>query len=919
MTELHIRADARPTRTAIFVLGMHRSGTSALARTLSHLGAALPRHLLPAGLGNETGHWEPELAVRLHDRLLDAAGTSVNDLCGPPGSWFTTEAASGFVDEMQDLFVSEFGDAPLCVLKDPRTALVFPLWRRALQQLDVRCLPVVITRHPVEVARSLAARQTSAAPGQAWPLERGGLLWLRYALAAERYTRDMTRAFCLYPDLLEDWRTVMAQLSHDLGVSWPRPTAAAEADIDAFLSSHLRHQREAGNLDAHQGIWSSLIAPVYDELRRARAGRQPTASPFDAAQQVFDGVCATVRSADVPSDADVPAPDAVPPAVTREHTRGRKRLGLVGTAFRRSGHGDGGGHLRGIVDGATKAGYHVTLVDAYSRPNRGDAVPDSPAALASLDVQHGAPCTPPLEPGYLRSTVALFRHLRAQEFDAILFQDRDGLAFASIIARQCGLAFEKTAIGVVAFGSSRWLRECDHQFPASLVTIATEYLEQQAIALADVVILPSRDVAEWMSRAGWKPRTTYQLPEPSELTAPDASADVWATVLQRLDTAEPRSVDVRASGPAPHDVTVVITTFEQPALLDQNLEALTRQTDREFSVVVVDDGSRSEAAVHYLSDVEDKYRALNLRVIRQENRYLGAARNAGIRAATTEFVILLDDDNVAFPEMVGTLRRAICAAEADVVTCGIRHFHDTTGRPPADMSGRGPDQLFSAGPLLLGAVHNCLGDASGIYRKAVFDAVGYFHEVNGAIFEDWQLHLRVVAAGRRLVSVPEPLVWYRVRPDGLLRTTRRYDNARVISETIDDLSCAMLQPLAEYLMGSEAEQVRLNGEIARLTTDLQQQVEIIRAAAAANAAALTDAATEARRHAHSLQVILDARTRSAEDAAGYAHSLEQAVAELQASNAAATEYAASLERARAEAEAYAKRLEVEYRKLLEAK
>ncbi len=68
------------TRTAIVVLGMQRSGTSALTRVLSLLGASLPRNLVAPGLGNETGHWEPAAAIRLNDEMLAHAGSSVNEL-----------------------------------------------------------------------------------------------------------------------------------------------------------------------------------------------------------------------------------------------------------------------------------------------------------------------------------------------------------------------------------------------------------------------------------------------------------------------------------------------------------------------------------------------------------------------------------------------------------------------------------------------------------------------------------------------------------------------------------------------------------------------------------------------------------------------------------------------------------------------
>jgi GT2 family glycosyltransferase len=600
--------------------------------------------------------------------------------------------------------------------------------------------------------------------------------------------------------------------------------------------------------------------------------------------------------------------------VAHNRPAGQKKLCLVGTAFWISN--DGAEHLRDIIEAAAYANFNVTIVNVGALPGPAGAALDALAAGHSLDVQYCEPCAPPIEPAYLRSTIGLFRHLRAQRFDAILFQDHEGLGYASIIAKQGGLAFAETALAVVAFGSSRWRRENEHQFPGNLVTIATEYIEQRAVELGDIVILPSQPVARWMQQAGWKVETTLSLPEIAETTP--SEDNVWAGVLQRMRPAEYRAAAPRSEGMCPNDdVTVVIPHFEQPGLLDQNLEALTHQTDMNFSVLVVDDGSQSAEASRYLSGIEERYKTLNLRLLRQDNCYLGAARNAGIRAANTDFVILLDDDNVAFPDMVSALRQAIHSAEADVVTCGIRHFHDATGKSPVDTDCSGPDQFFSAGPILLGAVHNCFGDASGIYRKAIFDRVGYYHELHGVTFEDWQMHLRIVAAGFRLLSLPEPLVWYRVRPDSMLRTTPRYDNARVIASTIDEMQCSVLKPLSDYLMGSEAEQVRLNGDITRLNAAAHSEVEAVRAVAAVNTAALLEANAEACRHAHALQEILEERTKSANNAEQYARSLEASLAELRASHDAVNAYALGLERSRAEMEAYAKDLEAEYRKIVE--
>ena len=67
------------TRVCILILGMHRSGTSALAGTLGLLGVTMPAHPIAANPTNPTGHWEPERLVRINDRMLAEAGSGWQD------------------------------------------------------------------------------------------------------------------------------------------------------------------------------------------------------------------------------------------------------------------------------------------------------------------------------------------------------------------------------------------------------------------------------------------------------------------------------------------------------------------------------------------------------------------------------------------------------------------------------------------------------------------------------------------------------------------------------------------------------------------------------------------------------------------------------------------------------------------------
>ncbi|MER9169629.1 hypothetical protein NKI12_20050 [Mesorhizobium australicum] len=469
-------------RTAIVVIGMHRSGTSALARMLSLLGASLPRNLNPAGLGNETGHWEPEAAVHLNDEILELAESPENDVRGPSGEWLQRPVAQAFIDRLKHLIADEYGDDPLFVLKDPRISLLFPLWRAALAKLQIRCVAVVISRNPMEVALSLAKRQRLGGDWQSWPLERGGLLWMRYNLAAEEHTRDVDRAFCDYPTLLDDWRSVARRLGDELQIAWPKSIPDAAAEIDGFLSRELRHHQEPDDLDCRQGIWSAWISPIFSGLRGAAAGRAPDPAVFGAVKQSFEDVYARIQH----------PPEQRPSGRSRlpvmRRGAGPRKLCLVGDLFWKPVQGDGA--ARTAVDAAIAADIDVSIVDIGALSGADENAFADFAKSHSFDLERHDVDAPLIQPSVMASTIQLLRHVRDQHFDAILFQDQYGLLYASAVARQTGMALEGVFLGVVASGSSGWIKEQIDGFRSSLVTIGIEHLQEMELerSTAQVII-----------------------------------------------------------------------------------------------------------------------------------------------------------------------------------------------------------------------------------------------------------------------------------------------------------------------------------------------------------------------------------------------------------------------------------------------
>jgi glycosyltransferase involved in cell wall biosynthesis/GT2 family glycosyltransferase len=254
------------------------------------------------------------------------------------------------------------------------------------------------------------------------------------------------------------------------------------------------------------------------------------------------------------------------------------------------------------------------------------------------------------------------------------------------------------------------------------------------------------------------------------------------------------------------DTTVVITHFERPQLVEQNLRALAMQSDKSFDVVLVDDGSQSEAALAFLDRVGCGIAGLPLKVVRQSNKYLGAARNEGIRNATGSFVIFLDDDNIPFPNMVEVFRRAAHATDADIVTCQMQFFRNPTGGPDLEELLTGERWAFPGGPVPLAVIQNCFGDATAIYKRDLFERLGYFHELPGVTFEDWQLHLRACLEGFSLISLPLPLFWYRITPGSMIKTTNIYANLRVVASAFHKKIPPSLFQLVDFMIGTNYQQ-----------------------------------------------------------------------------------------------------------------
>lgn len=240
-------------------------------------------------------------------------------------------------------------------------------------------------------------------------------------------------------------------------------------------------------------------------------------------------------------------------------------------------------------------------------------------------------------------------------------------------------------------------------------------------------------------------------------------------------------------------VTVGITHFERPEKLIEAVTSIARQTYKNIELIVVDDGSASKSTVEALTSVEVFINRLGGSLIRRQNGYLGAARNSVAAVATGKYLCFLDDDDIAFPEMIATLVKAATHSGADVVNC-LNIFMPESRRSeawpvPTAFKSR-VSYLPLGGPLSLTPIQNTLGAATALISRRCFDEVGGYTEIRGVGHEDYEFFVRATQAGFQISICPVPLYLYEVDRPSMISSTSSIRNYKRVVDAISVEDCS---------------------------------------------------------------------------------------------------------------------------------
>jgi hypothetical protein len=258
-------------RTALVVLGMHRSGTSALSGALSFFGFAQPSDPASPQPDNPKGFWESRTIIRLNRTILEALGGTWSK----PGPFLLEgQGAQASREQLDQAVWNRFGDEAVAALKsiypdegaialkDPRINLFLPLWRRALDEAGYEPKFILAYRNPLEVAASLRERNRLG-------LRQSLLLWEQYNLAALELCRsNVPVAVVGFDEFLRNPQTALETALARLDVPIPALGEDATRELREFVASADQHHFATSKDLLQTPRVANLIRDTWSLLQR---------------------------------------------------------------------------------------------------------------------------------------------------------------------------------------------------------------------------------------------------------------------------------------------------------------------------------------------------------------------------------------------------------------------------------------------------------------------------------------------------------------------------------------------------------------------------------------------------------------------------------------------------------------------------
>lgn len=213
-------------------------------------------------------------------------------------------------------------------------------------------------------------------------------------------------------------------------------------------------------------------------------------------------------------------------------------------------------------------------------------------------------------------------------------------------------------------------------------------------------------------------------------------------------------------------VSIIMPCYNDGAYIEEAVASIKAQTYPDIELVIIDDGSDEPDTIAII----EKLAASGATVIHTNHLRPAGARNAGIAAATGEYILPVDSDDLIEPSYV---EKAVQILDENkkigVVYCHADLFGEQTG--PWEL----PD--YSLDKMLL----DNIVFVTAMFRKQDWEAVGGYRTTMEHGMEDYDFWLSILELDREIYQLPETLFHYRIKP--VSRTTRFMTDASVVQQT----------------------------------------------------------------------------------------------------------------------------------------
>lgn len=179
-------------KKCLIIIGMHRSGTSALSGMLSKSGLDVGENIMDANEYNPKGYYENASITELNDRIFSHLGTNWKEKESIVNK-ITEEIITTYSTEARQILNQEFESKEI-LIKDPRISLLLPFWIKVFESEKIEYYPIIVLRNPIEIAHSLFIRE-------GMQLLKSIKIWYNYVYNSEALTRNIARIFVNYTEL----------------------------------------------------------------------------------------------------------------------------------------------------------------------------------------------------------------------------------------------------------------------------------------------------------------------------------------------------------------------------------------------------------------------------------------------------------------------------------------------------------------------------------------------------------------------------------------------------------------------------------------------------------------------------------------------------------------------------------------------